>query len=480
MSLINTNPLFNTLVRFSDAGMIVATYPEIKTAVVSRYKEIYGEDIDISTSTADGQYIEMICLIINNALQSLLLLYGNLDVNTAQGKFLDILAALTNVVRKEGTHSMASIKVTLAAQYAHNNYITVGPDYTQAQVRYIDFFDKSGVVWRFEPDKMYTLQKDVQQTITVYCEEIGPVTAPVGWINSTVDGSIVMSVVQETPASLGSYKEADYELRARRNQALGLSGTTVLQSLVGALLSIEGIDDVKIYNNDNLTTPMTAKDGTSVALHNIYAILRKKPLANISDDLIGSTLYEKMTPGVHFTKPLAETTEPAQDTDAATYQAICGEGKNYTYVQYYQGQPVAQNYPQVVSWKYATPVKPNIAIKIKVLPTSAENLSGLASNTDAFNDTLQKIVNRVVDYMNNLSLSTDAESSLVQMQAQAADPLFRGLPTYLVTDVYFETDFQQRDYTNQDTYYNYGNVKDTDWSVGRVDDTITISLGDDA
>lgn len=474
MSLLKRNPLFNSLVRFSDAGMTVATYSEIKTALVSRYKEIYGDDIDISPATADGQYIEMICLIINNALQSLQLLYGNLDVNTAQGKFLDILASLTNVVRKEGTHSMASIKVALT-QYSKAT-LTVGPSWTQSDVEEINFADKNGVIWTFRPETQYsfTVGGDAQ-TITIYCDEIGPVSAPVGWINETVDGSIIMSVVQETQAELGSYKEADYELRARRNQSLGLSGQTVLQSLVGALLSIEGIDDVKIYNNDNATSTMTAKDGTQVLLHNVYAVIRKKPLANISDDLVGSTLYEKMTPGVHFTKP-KPVDDPVQDTDDTSYQAINGEGKNYTYVQYYQGQPVAQGYPQVVSWKYASSVNPIISISIKPLPTSAENLHDF--DVDGFRPTLQKIVDRVVDYMNNLSLSTDAEASLISMQAQLADPLFRGMPTYMITgaDINVAESDWQNTYVNRDAYYKYDK---SNWMVDDWDgEEIIINIGD--
>ena len=73
-------------------------------------------------------------------------------------------------------------------------------------------------------------------------------------------------MVQEKDADIGSPEESDTELRARRNQSGGAAGVTVLESLLGALLNVVGIEDVKIYNN-NTNAATTSADETTVDAH---------------------------------------------------------------------------------------------------------------------------------------------------------------------------------------------------------------------
>ena len=96
---------FDSLITITNAGFEVASYPEIREALVQRMKEIYGSDIDVSTGSADGIWIESLSLVINNILQSFLQLNANLNPDTATGIYLDVLSSLTNVIRKRATKS---------------------------------------------------------------------------------------------------------------------------------------------------------------------------------------------------------------------------------------------------------------------------------------------------------------------------------------------------------------------------------------
>lgn len=458
MSLLKNNPLFNSLITFSKKGIEIAPYTQIRTAITTRYKQIYGDDIDLSTSTADGQYIEMLCLIINNMLQSIKTVYSNLDVDTAQGKFLDMLSALTNVTRQPAQNSKVILKVTLTEL----NSLVVGPSYLGGQTESLSFLDKNGTEWTFKPSSAVTLVKDEEQSIIVESTIPGPVRADAGWIDRTLDASLLMTVVQNQAATIGSYEETDSQLRARRLQLLGSSGISVIQSLNAALMSLDGIEDVKIYNNDS-DSATQAKDDTDIAAHSVYIILRKAATSALTKELIGTTLYEKMTPGIQFIMPGTVTGEtPPQDGDTVT----TGIAREYLYIQRVQGNIINSGVNQYARWKEATPVHPSIVIVLNKL-SSYDSSSLMGSAYDA--STSQIIASKVMEYMNSQSISTDGKSALIQMQAQMADPLFKGLPTFFITSV--TVNGSSSDYVNKDTFYDYSS-----YSVSENGSTVTITI----
>ena len=120
-------------VRFDASGVNVANFTEIRSELIKRYKEAYGSDIDLSTSSADGVFVNNLSLIMNNILQTMLTLYSNLDVENASGKYLDTLCNLSNIIRKEATPSSVSLQIT-----------NVGSD-TLTNIDRLTFIDKSGV-----------------------------------------------------------------------------------------------------------------------------------------------------------------------------------------------------------------------------------------------------------------------------------------------------------------------------------------------
>ena len=95
----------SNFVSFTAGGLQTATFVEVREALIARYKEVYGNDIDLSTGSADGIFVNDLSLIINNILLTMQTLYSNLDVRTATGTYLDKLCALANVSIKPATYS---------------------------------------------------------------------------------------------------------------------------------------------------------------------------------------------------------------------------------------------------------------------------------------------------------------------------------------------------------------------------------------
>ena len=415
-------------VRLASAGMEVAEFVDVRDAIIKRYKEVYGSDIDLSTASADGVFVNDMALIINNILQVMKSLYSNLDVDTASGVYLDTLCRLANVNRMGATKSTASIIVT--SLLTTGDPVTFGDTDENGNVtNQITFVDKSGTEW--VSDVSVTLGPGESAEVKVTCTETGPVDAPAGWIAQTL---LVMNlkVEQAEDAIRGSNEESDTELRQRRAQSSGANGVSVLESLVGAMLEVTGIDDVSIYNNNTLAN-VTAKDGTVIAPHNMYIIVRQQNGLNISDATIGDLIYMKLTPGIK--------------TTASTAAATNGIAKQYEFIPQMLG--VTINYfNQFVYWKKAVAIKPTITAKIKPTQYFTEN-------------EFATIAQEVYNYANNIKLGDSIDADQIFIAILEADPEFKGQRTYTVN----ASNVSVASTDNPDTYYEYSTFsfnKETD------------------
>ena len=144
---------YTNLIKFTKDGLQTADYTEIRSIITNRYKQIYGYDIDLSTGTADGQFIEMLSLMMNNILLIVKQMYTNLDANLAQGKMLDIISSLTNVQRRQATYSRASITVT-----------SISDDVSLTE---LDVIDKNGTIWSWSSDTAVTFEENVALLLNI-------------------------------------------------------------------------------------------------------------------------------------------------------------------------------------------------------------------------------------------------------------------------------------------------------------------------
>lgn len=395
----------NDFIKFTANGLQIANFTQIRAALIVNYKSIFGTDIDLSTGTADGEFVNETALIINNICQAMQILYSNLDVRTANSTYLDALCALSNVTRRPATYSNASLQIT---NTSNSSLTLTNPS----------FVDQAGTEWSYNGE--ITLASNETQEITVVCTEAGSIQAPTGWIIETVE-TLPIDVVQSQPANVGLERETDNELRAKRNQSSGAAGTTVLASLVGALYNLSGVRDVKIYNN-NTDSNISAKDTTTVGPHSIYVAIRKEEGVTIKDEAIGTIIYEKLTPGI--------------STNASTAASANGTAKDYIYVVKILGAEISLS-QQHVYWKECKGIAPQITIQLN--PTTYFSSDNIRDNVGP----------ALMEYLNKLEIGTDLTQNAILVETISLDPLFRGKPTYTVGTITISSA------TNPDTYYKY-------------------------
>lgn len=430
---------FDSLITITNAGFEVASYPEIREALVQRMKEIYGSDIDVSTGSADGIWIESLSLVINNILQSFLQLNANLNPDTATGIYLDVLSSLTNVIRKRATKSKAS--VLLLNNGAEDITINQSSDVP------FQLVDKAGVTWSVTSQNVTlvgTKTRDANPTkygasykgesVICECDEYGSIRAEKGWIDDTMElnGNIV--VTQEETAQVGSNAETDSELRARRNSYLASNSRTVTEGLTSSLLDITGIKDCLVYsNNTNGEIHTDSGDRTPIPAHSIYVVLRYDDFVSVSDSDVASIIYNKMTPGI-------ATTKPSDTSTAVTYNMLTDVG-----------------IAQPIYWKKAKGIAPHVVITI----TPNEYFASGTEDTGYRNEssTNYAIATNVRDYLNGLQINEPITQINITNKVFYSDPLFKSHTTFAIKSI--TVGGSETDYKNSDSYYKYTNLSVT-------------------
>lgn len=394
-------------ITINSAGVITATYPEIKSALIAMYKDAYGSDIDLTNGNSDDVFISNLSLIINNILRSFDILYANLDVNSASGIYLDALCRLSNVIRKSATAS--TTKATIKAN------ATTTIDYDTS------FVDESGNEWKYSGNA-FSLTSGSTANVLLTCQALGPIALAENSLISTVTQ---LTLVSNEVAVLGNNVETDSELRGRRVNAVGAAGTTVLESLSGALLSLPYIDDAYVYEN-NSNASVTLADNATVAPHSIYVVTRQTMSDTVSTNQIAKTIFQKLTPGIGTN---------AGSSTSGTAQSVTAQSINDNNTLYSNAHDI--------QWKLATAVHPKITISLTAQQGYSDNVK-------------LTLLNSFISYLNALQIGTDLVPDQLISELYQDDPLFNGRSTFIVNSILIDSaNSATKIYLNPLTYYNY-------------------------
>lgn len=91
-----------TGIQIDENGISVSSYRELRASLVQKMKGIFGESLDLSPSSPDGQLIDLFGFVYDEAKLAIQGAFASLDVDTAEGTFLDNVAAIMGLSRMEG------------------------------------------------------------------------------------------------------------------------------------------------------------------------------------------------------------------------------------------------------------------------------------------------------------------------------------------------------------------------------------------
>lgn len=270
----------------NENGLQTSTAPELLQTLQNDFKNIYGEDVLLDSSTPDGQWLNILVQKGVDVRGLLTQLYNSFNPNNTQGSLLDQRCAINNVFRKAGTFTTVTVNVVtdraLTLQGLDDNYNN--PEATGYTIQ-----DNEGN--RFILVNTTTLSTG-SNSLLFRSESLGGVVVLPNTLTTPV--TIVLGVVSvnnpTTANAIGTVEELDEELKVRRRQSVAISSFGYLNGLQAALLQLPGVTDAKVYENYTSST-----DANGTPAHCIWVVMDGGAISEIAE-----TIYSRKCPGTNM------------------------------------------------------------------------------------------------------------------------------------------------------------------------------------
>ena len=237
------------------------------------YKIIFGENIDLSPDSQDGQIVGILSEIYADLDQFAEAAYKSFNPQESQGTSLSSLVLLNGIRRKDATSSNATITCT----GTNGTVIPAGSAVktSDSGERFIIDFDIS--------------ISSGTGTGSCTAENTGAVQALAGTL-TVIDTPISgwESVTNNNDADLGNDEETDAELRTRRRKSVAISARNVVDTIFAQLSNLENVVAVRVLENVEDEDDPT----TGIRAHGIRCIVQGG-----DDEKIANTIWLNKTGG---------------------------------------------------------------------------------------------------------------------------------------------------------------------------------------
>lgn len=278
------------------AGVTGTSLSEYLTAMRARYLDI-DDAWNINPESPDGLAIAAWCETLANLDEQVTFAYQSVDPQSAIGQQLDRIAMFAGLSRQDSTFSTATVSFTGVDG-------TVIPAGTRIRNKATD------TLW--SADGEVTIAGGVA-SVGVTCIEAGAATASPGDLSviATPVGGL-QSVTNLAAASLGLDEERDEAFRARRNASVALPGSNQVDNLYAAIGNVDGVKQVKVFENSE-----DAPDADGVAGHSVAIFVDGG-----SDEDVLKAIASRKNPGCGLNRDSAFPNKITADTTTPKGQPV--------------------------------------------------------------------------------------------------------------------------------------------------------------
>ena len=220
------------------------------------FRTALGEDLDLAPETLQGQIVGVLGLTFTQVDEALVAVSNGQSVSRSQGVQLDDLGSLLGIERLLGTRS--TVTVTLGGQSGAS--IPAG---SRARTTAGDMFELIQEV---------TIPGSGSASAAMRSVEEGPVPAASGSLTQIVN--LVTgweSVTNPAAATPGRRIETDEEYKERFQRLTGRNSMGSAESVLAAVLGVEGVTDVLL--RENATGTAVTVQGKSIGAHSICIVV---------------------------------------------------------------------------------------------------------------------------------------------------------------------------------------------------------------
>lgn len=236
-------------------------------------RAIFGQDIDLSSDTMDGQHISLFAEAIADLDELAELVWMSFDPDLAFGNSLSRLVKINGIERSQGAYSIVNLTVTgtplvlIPKGSSVSNASGTVEVYTTEDVR----IDETGTaIVEAMPESMGAISASAD-TLTV-------IKSPLfGW--SSVTNAAAMTV--------GKTRESDQALSTRRRGSVSKGNRNMTEALRAKLSDLSGVIDVSVLENKT-----SIDDSRGLPPHSIHVVI-----AGGEDGEISQTIWKSKTGG---------------------------------------------------------------------------------------------------------------------------------------------------------------------------------------
>lgn len=265
------------------SGLVTQSLEEIRQDLITKFKGVYGQDINIEQNSPDGQWINILAQEKKDILDLFTQFYNNLDPDRVIGIPQQILYKLNGLIIKAYTYSYTYVNVTVNESTS-----------LQGLDANIESADGTGYTVRDINGNRWILAASAELEAGVHslnfrAADLGSITALPNTIN--VMETIVKGISSvNNPAGnyiTGSTGETSAQFRLRRNQAMAVPSQGFDESTESQMLNLTNVTQCKVYDN---RTNMVVN---GIPAHGIWVIVQ----GGQSED-IGRVIYNNLPPGI--------------------------------------------------------------------------------------------------------------------------------------------------------------------------------------
>lgn len=232
-------------------------------------RAIFGQDIDLSSDTMDGQHISLFAEAIADLDELAELVWMSFDPDLAFGNSLSRLVKINGIERSQGAYSIVNLTVTgtplvlIPKGSSVSNASGTVEVYTTEDVR----IDETGTaIVEAMPESMGAISASAD-TLTV-------IKSPLfGWSSVTNADSMVT----------GKLRETDQQLRERRRGSVSKGNRNMTEALWAKLSDLSGVIEVSVLENATQYT-----DSRGLPPHSIHVVISGGDEAQIAETIWAS------------------------------------------------------------------------------------------------------------------------------------------------------------------------------------------------
>lgn len=248
-------------------GVIIPDTSTIRDEVEAEYKEVYGADFIVDSSTEQGRQIDAeitsrMSVIRNNAK-----LANQINPNLAEQNFLDAVYALANGERDQAERSTVTCTIT----GVQGTIIPVG-----SRVQ-----DVNREEWEATVAIVIPASGTVDSSFISI--NFGPIFADIGEVNTIIDGELGWETVTNAADAVpGKLEQNDVSTRRQRKVELGGNAINNTLAIVTAISALENVSSLTF--RENVSASQLIIDGVDMKPKSTYVCVDGGVDQDIADE----------------------------------------------------------------------------------------------------------------------------------------------------------------------------------------------------